>query len=122
MAGRQQSQRSMASGILWMIGCLASFIGMAVASRELAANLSIFQILFFRSLVGICVIALFARLARVAMQARHPLDRDFAIGMLLASGITLIQSMFAMFLWVRFLWAVLALMELFSSGVWRFVF
>lgn len=61
MTGRQQSPGSMGSGILWMVGCLASFIGMAVASRELAANLSIFQILFFRSLVGVCVLALFAR-------------------------------------------------------------
>lgn len=76
MAGRQQTQVSMSGGILWMIGCLASFIGMAVASRELAANLSIFQILFFRSLVGVCVIALFARsvlpeLSRLASMRLH---------------------------------------------------
>lgn len=48
-------------GVLWMIGCLASFIGMAVASRELSETLSVFQILFFRSVVGLVVILLFAR-------------------------------------------------------------
>lgn len=48
-------------GVLWMIGCLASFIGMAVASRELSEDLSVFQILFFRSVVGLVVILTFAR-------------------------------------------------------------
>ena len=52
---------NLAMGVAWMVGSLASFIGMAVASRELSANLSTFQILFFRSLVGVAVIALFAR-------------------------------------------------------------
>ncbi|WP_424969723.1 DMT family transporter [Dinoroseobacter sp. S76] len=47
-------------GVLWMIGCLASFIGMAVASRELAGSLSVVQILFFRSLVGLGVLVLLA--------------------------------------------------------------
>lgn len=50
-----------AVGVLWMIGCLASFIGMAVASRELSETLSVFQILFFRSAVGLVVILIFAR-------------------------------------------------------------
>ncbi len=48
-------------GVLWMMGCLISFIGMAVASRELSATLSVFQILFFRSLVGLVIILIFAR-------------------------------------------------------------
>lgn len=47
-------------GVLWMTGCLASFIGMAVASRELADSLSVVQILFFRSLVGFGVLVLLA--------------------------------------------------------------
>lgn len=45
------------TGAMWMCGSLASFIGMAIASRELSANLSTFQILFFRSVVGLVVIA-----------------------------------------------------------------
>ncbi len=48
-------------GVLWMAGCLASFIGMAIASRELADSLSVVQILFFRSLVGLAILALLAR-------------------------------------------------------------
>ncbi|SDE85871.1 S-adenosylmethionine uptake transporter [Paracoccus isoporae] len=46
-------------GIGWMIASLSCFISMAVASRELSANLSTFQILFFRSVVGVVVVALF---------------------------------------------------------------
>ncbi|MEM1429752.1 MAG: DMT family transporter [Pseudomonadota bacterium] len=63
MAGatNPESRRDVTHGVLWMVGCLASFIGMAVASRELAASLSIFQILFFRALVGLAILAFFAR-------------------------------------------------------------
>jgi len=42
---------------LWMSGALASFMAMAIAGRELSAELTTFQILFFRSLVGLAVIA-----------------------------------------------------------------
>ncbi|TXB67552.1 DMT family transporter [Paracoccus aurantiacus] len=52
-----------------MIGSLASFIAMAVASRELSSNLSTFQILFFRSVVGVFVIAVLAR--RLWPEMRH---------------------------------------------------
>lgn len=57
----QLKTSQVAIGVLWMIGCLASFIGMAVASRELSEALSVFQILFFRSVVGLVVILIFAR-------------------------------------------------------------
>lgn len=43
---------------LWMSGALLSFMAMAVGGRELSAHLSTFQILFFRSLVGLVVISL----------------------------------------------------------------
>ncbi|HEY8553531.1 MAG TPA: DMT family transporter [Burkholderiales bacterium] len=43
---------------LWMVGTLASFMAMAVGGRELSAELNTFQILFFRSVVGLAVIAL----------------------------------------------------------------
>lgn len=42
---------------LWMSGALTSFMAMAIAGRELSAELTIFQILFFRSLVGFAVVA-----------------------------------------------------------------
>lgn len=43
---------------LWMGGALVSFILMAVAARELSSSLGTFQILFFRSLIGLTVILL----------------------------------------------------------------
>ncbi len=49
-------------GLLWMALGMFSFVGMSVGSRELAATLSIEQVLFFRALVGLCVILIFGRL------------------------------------------------------------
>lgn len=44
--------------VAWMMGALASFSLMAVSGRELTGELGIFQILFFRSLVGLLVMTL----------------------------------------------------------------
>jgi len=41
---------------LWMLGTLTSLACMAIAGRELSAELSTLQILFFRSIVGLAVI------------------------------------------------------------------
>ena len=41
---------------LWMSGTLASFMAMAVGGRELAGQLSTFQILFFRSVIGCLIV------------------------------------------------------------------
>jgi drug/metabolite transporter (DMT)-like permease len=43
---------------LWMTGTLFSFMGMAVGGRELSQDLGTFQILFFRSLVGLFILCL----------------------------------------------------------------
>jgi len=43
---------------LWMGGALFSFLSMAIAGRELSAELNTFQILFFRSLIGLLIISL----------------------------------------------------------------
>ena len=40
----------------WMIGALTSFCLMAVGARELNGQISVFQILFFRSIVGLLVL------------------------------------------------------------------
>jgi len=40
----------------WMTGCLASFIAMAIAGRELSNDLSTFEMLFFRSLIGMAIV------------------------------------------------------------------
>ncbi len=46
----------------WMTGALFSFMAMAVSGRELSQDLTTFQILFFRSLIGVVLIgALVAR-------------------------------------------------------------
>ena len=46
---------------LWMTGTLISFMAMAIGGRELSAELNTFQILFFRSLIGLVVIGLLLR-------------------------------------------------------------
>jgi drug/metabolite transporter (DMT)-like permease len=45
-----------ARAAFWMSGALVSFMTMAIAGRELSAELSTFQILFFRSAVGLTVV------------------------------------------------------------------
>ena len=40
----------------WMMGTLASFAAMAVAVRELSADMGTFEILFFRSLIGLAIL------------------------------------------------------------------
>jgi drug/metabolite transporter (DMT)-like permease len=42
---------------LWMLGAVAALSTMAVSGRELSAELNTFQILFFRSVVGLAVIS-----------------------------------------------------------------
>ena len=44
---------------LWMIGTLFSFMALAIGARELSAQLGTFQILFFRSLIGLFIIGFF---------------------------------------------------------------
>lgn len=40
----------------WMAGAMASFMAMAISGRELGHELSTFQVLFFRSIVGLVVV------------------------------------------------------------------
>ncbi len=42
---------------IWMSGALVSFLSMAIAGRELSAELNTFQILFFRSIIGLLIIS-----------------------------------------------------------------
>lgn len=59
---------------LWMSDALLSFMAMAVGGRELSAQLSTFQILFFRSLVGLVVISLLLSRAGWGQVAGRPFD------------------------------------------------
>jgi O-antigen ligase len=61
--------------------------------------------------IGGLALTLITRLMLVVFRARNPLDRDWASALLLAAGITAIQGQFAMFLWMKFIWALFALME-----------
>jgi len=56
----------------WMAGTLASFATMAIAVRELSADMGTFEILFFRSLIGLGLIyAVAVRRGRGAVRARR---------------------------------------------------
>ena len=44
--------------VIWMTGTLFSFAAMAVGGRELSTGLTTFQILFFRSLVGLGIVTI----------------------------------------------------------------
>jgi S-adenosylmethionine uptake transporter len=58
-----------------MIASLLSFIGMAVASRELSTFMSIFEILFFRSFIGLIIIS------PVIYKQRAQLQQTLNLGM-----------------------------------------
>ncbi|SDW48416.1 Permease of the drug/metabolite transporter (DMT) superfamily [Ruegeria halocynthiae] len=49
---------------LWMTGAIASFSAMAIAGRELSATHDTFEIMFYRSLVGICIVSLILTTSR----------------------------------------------------------
>jgi drug/metabolite transporter (DMT)-like permease len=44
--------------VFWMGGALVSFMAMAISGRELSAELGTFEILFYRSVVGLVVVSL----------------------------------------------------------------
>ncbi len=41
---------------LWMIGAIGSFTSMAIAGRAVSSELDTFEIMFYRSLMGICIV------------------------------------------------------------------
>ena len=46
---------------MWMSGAIFSFMAMAISGRELSVELTTFQILFFRSLVGVAILCVLLR-------------------------------------------------------------
>ncbi|NQV99633.1 MAG: DMT family transporter [Rhodospirillales bacterium] len=52
-----QARKNVLIAALWMVGTLASFTAMALSVRELSETMSTFQLLFFRSLVGLLVVS-----------------------------------------------------------------
>lgn len=59
-----ESKTQIGKAALWMTGAIASFSSMAVAGRELSVTHDTFEIMFYRSLVGIIVVALVLTLTR----------------------------------------------------------
>ncbi len=55
-AKRQPAQQAPLRAAVWMIGAIVSFTSMAVAGRALAGLHDTFEILAYRSLVGICIV------------------------------------------------------------------
>lgn len=76
--GSMSKERSAAAapawrGPAWMGGAVLSFLTMALSGRELSTTLSTFQILFFRSVVGLVVVGLLAWHAGAAvLRTRRP--------------------------------------------------
>lgn len=59
---------------LWMMGAVAAFTLMAVAGREVAQELDTFELLAYRSAIGVAILAVAVTLRGewVAMRMRHP--------------------------------------------------
>jgi drug/metabolite transporter (DMT)-like permease len=53
------AKASLTQGFLWMSGALLSFIGMAIAGRELADTMNTFEILTFRSAIALAITVVF---------------------------------------------------------------
>ena len=115
------ARRELWAGLGWMALSMTSFIGMSIGSRELAASLSIRQVLFFRALVGLFVIMLFIRSLwpqiRQMHQFRLHLIRNavhftaqyfWTIGVVLLPLASVFALEFTMPVWVAlFAWAIL---------------
>lgn len=56
----------------WMLGTLISFAAMAVAGRELSAEYTTFQILFFRSVIGVLLIGFLISRSKGRGAPGHP--------------------------------------------------
>lgn len=54
----QQDRIEIGKAALWMTGAIASFSSMAIAGRELSATHDTFEIMLYRSLVGIAIVSL----------------------------------------------------------------
>ncbi|MFN3524936.1 MAG: DMT family transporter [Paracoccus sp. (in: a-proteobacteria)] len=120
-AGRRLPGSSFTQGLIWMGFSMASFIAMSVGSREMAATLSIRQVLFFRALVGLFVIlavgrAVFPEIRRMQKVPLH-LARNvvhftaqyfWTIGIVLLPLASVFALEFTMPIWVTlFAWLLL---------------
>lgn len=52
----KKPQNQILTAMFWMAGAIASFTAMAVAGREVSFDLDTFEIMFFRSLIGVAIV------------------------------------------------------------------
>ncbi len=72
---------------LWMSGSIAGFCGLAVAGREIAPALDTFEMMLYRSLIGVAIVAGFASLwGRWAEVSAKRLDLQLARNILHFAG------------------------------------
>ncbi|MEX2453411.1 MAG: DMT family transporter [Rhodospirillaceae bacterium] len=64
--------------VLWFCGTMAGFAGMVIAARGLHSSMSTFEILFFRSLIGVLVVLPFVMRHRFAAVRTHRIRIHFA--------------------------------------------
>ena len=57
---RKRKMNPVFKAALWMSGSIASFSSMAVAGREISASLDTFEIMLYRSVVGVIIVTLLA--------------------------------------------------------------
>ena len=57
---RKRKMNPVFKAALWMSGSIASFSSMAVAGREISASLDTFEIMLYRSVVGVIIVILLA--------------------------------------------------------------
>jgi hypothetical protein len=74
---------------------------------QIAAEMGIVGIFSF-ALFGVIVLS---RMLWTLFHSKFAFDRDWILGLLVASTVALIQNSFVMFLWVRFLWLLMPLAE-----------
>lgn len=55
---------------LWMLGAIVSFSAMAVAGRSVSNELDTFELMFYRSMMGLCIVLAVARMAATHRQIR----------------------------------------------------
>lgn len=75
---RRMTQAPILRAGFWMIGAITSFSAMAVAGREVAVDLDTFELMLFRSLIGIIIVLVVAKVSGVAGQiSRRKLGLHF---------------------------------------------
>ncbi|WP_229801964.1 DMT family transporter [Paramylibacter ulvae] len=68
---RQMPLSDTLKAALWMMGSVVSFSAMAVAGREMSLDLDTFEIMMYRSLIGVVIVLICARYFGTLGQIKH---------------------------------------------------